>query len=154
MKTMKNYWAYLLVAVMSVCVTSCGDDDEVTVGSRELLVGTWETVGYYDAEYEDGELVYGSEDEPVTNVENTDVFQSDGTYINLYRGMESYRGTWSYSGNTLIIDDGEDVERWTVTTLDETTLIYECRESEVEDGITYTYYERMECRKVSSSVNE
>ena len=45
MKTTKNYFNYLFIAltlVFSISLSSCSDDDE-NVGSKNDLIGTWHT---------------------------------------------------------------------------------------------------------------
>ena len=123
-----------------------GSTDQGTViASKELLVGNWEYTAYYEGETESGKL----EIDRVPDVEGMDIFREDGTYI--YReANRDYSGWWKLSGNTLTINDGEDTEVWTITKLNETTLVYEHQ----EEYAGVEYYERMECRKVSSSVNE
>ena len=46
MKTTKNYFNYLFIAltlVFSISLSSCSDDDE-NVGSKNDLIGTWQCI--------------------------------------------------------------------------------------------------------------
>ena len=120
MKTIWKATVCIVAVLLSFSIYSCGDDDDETVGSRDLLLGTWNGVYYLSQEWEDGEKVSDSKED----------------FVN---------GTWSYSGNKLtLIDTEEDnyTEVWTVTTMTENELVYELREKEKEDGTTYEYYEQ------------
>lgn len=138
----------IAVVLMSLSVYSCGDDDEDSVGSRDLLLGKWTGVYYLDQEWEDGEMVSNHKEDFVNGTTRYSIeFKEDGTYVETdgVDGTRHYYGTWSYSGNKLtIIDtsDGDYKEVWTVTTMTETELVYELREKEKENGVTYEYYEQ------------
>lgn len=138
----------IAVVVMSLSVYSCGDDDEDSVGSRDLLLGKWTGVYYVDQEWEDGEMVHNNKEDFVNGTTRYSIdFREDGTYVEIdgINNENHNYGTWSYSGNKLtMIDtsDGDYKEVWTVTTMTETELVYELREKEKEDGVTYEYYEQ------------
>ena len=118
-------------------------DQGAVIASKELLIGNWEYTAYYEGETENGELVV----ERVPGVEGMDIFLEDGTYIYREAAGEYPDGWWKLSGNRLTINDGEDTEVWTITELTETRLVYE---SHTEDA-GVEYYERVECRRVSSA---
>ena len=118
-------------------------DQGAVIASKELLIGNWEYTAYYEGETENGELVV----ERVPGVEGMDIFLEDGTYIYREAAGEYSDGWWKLSGNRLTINDGEDTEVWTITELTETRLVYE---SHTEDA-GVEYYERVECRRVSSA---
>lgn len=138
----------LAVVLMSLSVYSCGDDDEDSVGSREMLLGKWTGVYYLDQEWEDGEMVHNNKEDFVNGTTRYSIeFREDGTYVEIDgNNNENHNyGTWSYSGNKLtMIDtsDGDYKEVWTVTTMTETELVYELREKEKEDGVAYEYYQQ------------
>lgn len=140
--------ACMAVVLMSFSVYSCGDDDEDSVGSRDLLLGKWTGVYYVDQEWEDGEMVHNNKEDFVNGTTRYSIeFREDGTYVEIdgINNENHNYGTWSYSGNKLtMIDtsDGDYKEVWTVTTMTETELVYELREKEKEDGVTYEYYEQ------------
>lgn len=138
----------IAVVLMSFSVYSCGDDDEDSVGSREMLLGKWTGVYYLDQEWEDGEMVHNNKEDFVNGTTRYSIeFREDGTYVEIdgNNNANQYYGTWSYSGNKLtMIDtsDGDYKEVWTVTTMTETELVYELREKEKEDGVAYEYYQQ------------
>ena len=143
--------ACVAIALASFSVSSCGDDDEESVGSRDLLLGTWNGVYYLDQTWEDGEMINNHKEDFVNGTNRYSIeFKEDGTYVekDVYSTTESpnyYHGTWSYSGNKLTMVDTEDenyTEVWTVTKMTENELVYELREKEKEDGSTYEYYEQ------------
>lgn len=138
----------IAVVLMSFSVYSCGDDDEDSVGSRDLLLGKWTGVYYLDQAWEDGELVNNHKEDFVNGTSRNYIeFKEDGTYIetDFFGSTNYYHGTWSYSGNKLTMIDTDDdnyKEVWTVTTMTETELVYELREKEKEDGVVCEYYEQ------------
>ena len=151
MKTIWKASVCIVAVLLSFSIYSCGDDDDETVGSRDLLLGTWNGVYYLSQEWEDGEKVSDSKEDFVNGTNRYSIeFKEDGTYVekDVYNSSGStnyYHGTWSYSGNKLtLIDTEEDnyTEVWTVTTMTENELVYELREKEKEDGTTYEYYEQ------------
>ena len=151
MKTIWKATVCIVAVLLSFSIYSCGDDDDDTVGSRDLLLGTWNGVYYLSQEWEDGEKVSDSKEDFVNGTNRYSIeFKEDGTYVekDVYNSSGStnyYNGTWSYSGNKLtLIDTEEDnyTEVWTVTTMTENELVYELREKEKEDGTTYEYYEQ------------
>jgi len=151
MKTIWKATVCIVAVLLSFSIYSCGDDDDDTVGSRDLLLGTWNGVYYLSQEWEDGEKVSDSKEDFVNGTNRYSIeFKEDGTYVekDVYNSSGStnyYHGTWSYSGNKLtLIDTEEDnyTEVWTVTTMTDNELIYELREKEKEDGTTYEYYEQ------------
>lgn len=142
----------MAIVLLSFGVCSCGDDDEDSVGSRDLLIGTWNGVYYLDQEWEDGEMVNDSKMDFVDGANRYSIeFKEDGTYVekDVYNHSSStnyYHGTWTYSGNKLTMIDTDDddgyTEVWTVTKMTETELVYELREKEKEDGSVHEYYEQ------------
>ena len=148
MKTIWKATVCIVAVLLSFSIYSCDDD---AVGSRDLLLGTWNGVYYLSQEQEDGEKVSDSKEDFVNGTNRYSIeFKEDGTYVekDVYNSSGStnyYHGTWSYSGNKLtLIDTEEDnyTEVWTVTTMTENELVYELREKEKEDGTTYEYYEQ------------
>ena len=151
MKTIWKATVCIVAVLLSFSIYSCGDDDDDAVGSRDLLLGTWNGVYYLSQEWEDGEKVSDSKEDFVNGTNRYSIeFKEDGTYVekDVYNSSGStnyYHGTWSYSGNKLtLIDTEEDnyTEVWIVTTMTENELVYELREKEKEDGTTYEYYEQ------------
>lgn len=55
MKTIWKASVCIVAVLLSFSIYSCGDDDDETVGSRDLLLGTWNGVYYLSQEWEDGE---------------------------------------------------------------------------------------------------
>lgn len=142
----------IAVVLMSFSVYSCGDDDEDSVGSRELLLGKWTGVYYLDQTWEDGEMV-GDHKEDFVNGTNHQYFEfkEDGTYVEKSVQVSSQNthfsyGKWTYSGNKLTFIDNEggeeEQEVWTVTKMTENELIFEIRGKETEDGCVYEFLEQ------------
>lgn len=142
--------ACVAVVLVSFSVYSCGDDDEDSVGSRDLLIGTWNGVYYISQEWENGEMVDNQKEDFVNGTNRYSIeFKEDGTYVekDVYSNTTPnyYHGKWSYSGNKLTMIDTDDenyTEVWTVTKMTENELVYELREKEKEGGTTYEYYEQ------------
>ena len=57
MKTIWKATVCIVAVLLSFSIYSCGDDDDETVGSRDLLLGTWNGAYYLSQEWEDGEKV-------------------------------------------------------------------------------------------------
>ena len=57
MKTIWKATVCIVAVLLSFSIYSCGDDDDDAVGSRDLLLGTWNGVYYLSQEWEDGEKV-------------------------------------------------------------------------------------------------
>ena len=55
MKTIWKATVCIVAVLLSFSIYSCGDDDDDAVGSRDLLLGTWNGVYYLSQEWEDGE---------------------------------------------------------------------------------------------------
>lgn len=54
MKTIWKATVCIVAVLLSFSIYSCGDDDDDAVGSRDLLLGTWNGVYYLSQEWEDG----------------------------------------------------------------------------------------------------
>ena len=50
MKTIWKATVCIVVVLLSFSIYSCGDDDDDAVGSRDLLLGTWNGVYYLSQE--------------------------------------------------------------------------------------------------------
>lgn len=154
----KVFWKIatcISVVLLTFCIYSCSNDDEDSVGSREMLIGTWNGISYLSQEWENGELTENNIEDFVNGTNRFSIeFKEDGTYqtIGTYLDPEGHfapsttknTGTWSYSGNKLTLDEDADVEKyptetWTVTKMTETELSYEIRVKSKEDGINYEY---------------
>ena len=151
MKTFEKLVTCIAVALLSLSIYSCGGDDEETVGSRGLLIGTWNGVYYIAQEWENGEKINDTKEDFVNGTSRYSIeFKEDGTYTekeiyNNSGGTGYYHGKWSYSGNKLTIieeDDDDYNEVWTITKMTENELVFELREKEKEDGVTYEYYQQ------------
>ena len=140
MKTIWKATVCIVAVLLSFSIYSCGDDDDDAVGSRDLLLGTWNGVYYLSQEWEDGEKVSDSKEDFVNGTNRYSIeLKEDGTYVekdvyNSSRSTNYYHGTWSYSGNKLtLIDTEEDnyTEVWTVTTMTENELLRTTRFYEI-----------------------
>ena len=148
MKTTKNYFNYLFVAltlVFSISLSSCSDDDE-NVGSKNDLIGTWQCIhseGYekdnkypedndkWDEDYKNGYVI---------------TFNDDKTF-----NHEGEEGTWSLSGNKLTMNykgyyEGEDwTEVWKILELNTNTFVFELHEKDSEGD----FYTKETLKKIS-----
>lgn len=138
MKNLK-FLSFVLFAVMSVSLFSCGDDDE-EIGDRNTLIGTWQCTwseGYYrDVNHPaDNEDWNEEEDFTVT-------FNADGTYSG-----DGDAGKWKLEGNKLSMLDNKS-ESWDVSTvlkLTDSELIMEIYEKD-DDGSEY--YDKYTFKKI------
>lgn len=117
----KNY--FLLMAMLLFAVvgfTSCSDDDEggISGNASAQLVGEWMGVYYESYEIYEGEKEEWNESLVGEGLYVT--FHSDGT-----AESDGVYADWEVSGNTLIMDG----VRFTILTLNATTLILEYKES-------------------------
>lgn len=138
------------IVLLSFCIYSCSNDDnEDSVGSREMLLGVWSGVYYLSQGWDNGELTVNEKEDFVNGTERFSIeLKEDGTYIekDLYPSgsikSTSY-GTWSYTSKELILkyEEYEEFEKWTVTKMTETELIYERRGKVKEDGSIWEYLE-------------
>ena len=136
--------------LLTSSIYSCSnDDDEDSVGSRELLLGTWNGIHYISQEWENGKQIEDSKEDLVNGTNRYSMeFKEDGTYIEKDKYINSATniatGTWSYSGNKLTLNedgDDEEAETWTVSKMTETELAYEQRVKAKGDGTTWEFFE-------------
>lgn len=124
----------LCLMVFSTGLMSCSDDDGDFDAS--LLIGRWELVSYEGFYYmPDGERI--DYNEPVYG--EYAEFYEDGT---VYYDGDS--GTWSQSGNKLLITVYGDSEVFTVASLTGSELVLEVSGRD-EDG---EYFDRTSFRRV------
>lgn len=148
----KVFWKIatcISVVLLTFCIYSCSNDDEDSVGSREMLIGNWNGIYYLSQGWDNGELTVNEKEDFVNGTERYSIeLKEDGTYIekNFYSSgniKNTSYGTWSYSGQelTLKYEEYEDLETWIVTKMTDTELIYERRGKEKEDGTTWEFFE-------------
>lgn len=118
------------VAILSLALFfySCSDDSESSSKDASLLLGEWDVLTYelYDCENENNDFlsdcstgsgancaIYQFLEDGVFNY-IIGSFQEEGTYqvygdnnrlLLIQYGSSEYRGGWSVSGNSLILDD-------------------------------------------------
>lgn len=139
MKNLK-FLSFVLFAVMSVSLFSCGDDDE-EIGDRNTLIGTWQCT------WSEGfvrEVNYPDENEDWSKAEDyTVTFNADGTC----RWSNGDTGKWKLEGNKLSTVDDDARDEWyalTVLKLTDSELIIEDYEKD-EYG---EYYEKATFKKI------
>ena len=151
---MKTKWFALLgVLFLAFTFVACSGDDDV---SSSNLIGTWELEwesGWYK---EDGKIVE-EWDEEAGDIRVH--FYDDGTWDQEeYYGKKWYNdggGIWKLKGSklTLYDDDFEDgwdeAESANIVTLNNTTLILEHADKEVDDGVTCIEYNKQTYRRIS-----
>ena len=115
MKTLRVWSMLVCLLALSAGFVSCSDDEEGF--DTSLLIGRWELVRYEGYYYTpDGERI--PYEEPVYG-EYAEFFE-DGTVY-----FDGDNGTWSASGNRLIVNGTEASEAFTVASLTSTELILE-----------------------------
>lgn len=87
--------AFCLVAIMSVCITSCSNDDDDNGFSNDDIVGTWNLT---DVEV-DGKW-YDVTSGVYSRFGATISFYSDGTYYG-HGALGNGSGTWKRKGSTI-----------------------------------------------------
>lgn len=137
MKNLK-FLSFMLFAIMSVSLISCGDDDD-EIGGRDTLVGKWQCTwseGYekYAEHYDE----WNEEDDFVIT------FNEDGTVIS-----DGETGKWKLEGDKLTItyiydDEFEESEICTVLKLTDSELVLESSEKDSD----YEYYEKSTFKKI------
>lgn len=151
MKKVNMLWLLGLLSVMVFCLSACSDDDD-QVGSSENIVGTWVLVSNEGWVKENGKIV----EEWNTKVDDLlyYVFHSDGTleYIDPsddYEVVET--GSWKYDNGKLYLQANGEAVVVTVMSVSGTELVVGIHEKEVEDGVSYEYYEAEHYRKISDA---
>lgn len=156
MKKAMRFLMVALVAAMALAVTGCQKDPE------DLIIGSWQvesqvyttTAGSHThtetETMEPGETGVITFNKDLSFVATT-TWVEDGETTN-----ESWRGTYSISGDLLTVvstHDGElqsDVETMTFTikSLDKKEMVLVLSETETEDGTTYTYTTEATFKKI------
>ncbi len=140
----------LMVLFAGLAVSSCSEDDDPP-GVSDDLVGTWAVVSSYSAEYENGNLVYESNNGEVGQVY---VLSKNGS-INI-SGYDA--GRWGASGSSFIIyweEDGETYpEQYNMTkeSADRVTISYDVTYN--EDGSTWRDVYRLTLERQGGSGND
>ena len=141
MRTLRLIVLAIVAIVMSVNFTACSDDDDDFNISD--LEGLWEGVTSEFEEKENGQVV----DKDTESLDDQRIrFKSDGTITSYYKSGSNWivedEGTWSVKNGKIYMraDGEEDVAK--ILELNPQTLVIEISESGVEDGISYSYYEK------------
>ena len=141
MRTLRLIGLAIVAIVMSVNFTACSDDDDDFNISD--LEGLWEGVTSEFEEKENGQVV----DKDTESLDDQRIrFKSDGTITSYYKSGSNWivedEGTWSVKNGKIYMraDGEEDVAK--ILELNPQTLVIEISESGVEDGISYSYYEK------------
>lgn len=134
--------------LIAVTFFSCGDDnekDELLGGMPENLIGTWSAI-----KDEGHEVFFGEKDswnKTYKEGEEIIIFKSDGTCTD---GIDT--GIWSYEGNKLTIDFGDDstngddsdLHVYTILELTDSRLVIEILEKEGGNE----FYQKLTCKKM------
>lgn len=154
-----RFWFLLgLVTAIAFCFSACSDDDDDNKGGNSSeLVGTWESVSFYNkATLYDKKTNKGTVIEEGTEKDNTSrvILNGDGTCKSLeYEDGKWYdedEGTWTYKDGCLYITTEDGTEKFTVKEATGSKLVLENVEI-VDYTNEYTeYYELSEYRKVSN----
>ena len=148
MRTLRLIVFAIVAIVMSVNFTACSDDDDDFNISD--LEGLWEGVTSEFEEKENGQVV----DKDTESLDDQRIrFKSDGTITSYYKSGSNWivedEGTWSVKNGKIYMraDGEEDVAK--ILELNPQTLVIEISESGVEDGISYSYYEKDTYKKIT-----
>ncbi len=161
MKKAVKFLTVAFVAVMTLAVTGCQKDPE------DLIIGSWQvesqvyttTAGsrtHTDTETpKAGESIVLTFNKDLSFV-GTMTWTEDGETVS-----ETHRGTYSISGDQVAIavtsswqdDYGEwhsevDTETLTIKTLDKKVLVLVMSETETEDGVTVTYSDEINLKRI------
>ena len=139
MKNLK-FLSFMLFAIMSVSLISCGDDDEIV--GRDTLVCKWQCTWSEGYEKYANNPEYN--DEWNEEGDFTVTFNEDGTVV-----ADGDTGKWKLEGDKLTIiyaydDDSEDNEVYTVLKLTDSELILESSEKDSD----YEYYDKSTFQKI------
>ena len=147
MKTLRLIGTTLLMVVLCLNFTACGDDDDDEITS-DNLVGRW--VMIHQQGYEKYEEMPNLNEEWNGAPEGDDfvnfTFNADGTFD------EGEGGKWTLHGNTLTLKyyyNGEvdEVYELKVLELSSSKAVLEIQYKETEHGSTYEYYNKMTYQK-------
>lgn len=147
MRTLRLIGFAIIAIVMSVNFAACSDDDDDF--NTDDLVGLWEGVTSEFEEKENGQTV----DKDTESLDDERIrFNSDGTLTSYYKSGSTWviedEGTWSVKDRKIYMrGDGEEVV--TILELSPQKLVIEISESGVEDGISYSYYEKDTYKKIT-----
>lgn len=131
--------------------TACSDDDDNNIGSKEDLIGLWESRHSHGWEKEDGRIVdEWDEDDRDMRWE----FNADGTCIVSERSNNRWYNeefTYTFSGGKITLyDEYGDANVGTVKKLTATNLEVESHGSFYEDGLKYEEYIYWTIEKISN----
>ena len=151
MRTFRLIGVAILAIALCINFTAC-DDDKENVNMSELI-GLWEP--YHAEGYETGPNGFRNEwNEDIEDVATNEAeysrleFLTDGEFKEHYYSNGWYydSGRYTIEGSkiTLLDNEGDFYDQFTILLLNENELIMEFKEK--EDG--YEYYEKLSCRKV------
>ena len=142
---------FLMSAFMLTGLTSCSDDDDNNEEPTQAnIVGTWQTT-YVDVwdkvnGVDDGEGYKGEYTGITITFDDHQNMTMRGTDID---GTPMYAaGTYSITGNKLILNSDGDTSEITITRLTETELILEYSYEEDWEDEHLEGYTRMECKRI------
>ena len=152
-KKVLNYFVIITVALFTACaMTACNDDDDEDdlgggSGSKGGIVGEWLLTRVKGWDKVNGKIEE-EWDEYLDSIYEYTVykFRSNGTVEVYLENHLDDRAKYTLKGNKLTFTYVEDGEQYTVT--------YDCKisgdnmkitgsEKEIEDGVTYEYYEEL-----------
>lgn len=145
MKKFENLFMIAVVALFSLTMFSCGDDDDdndESAGNVDNLIGTWSIIK------DEGYEKYNGESDPWDNTfPEGEVIVVVSADHKISGGDFDEGSTWSYKGNKLTLNlpykDEIEIQVWTVLELTSTRLVVECYEKEGENE----YYQKTTFKK-------
>lgn len=149
MKRINLLFLFGLLSILTFNFSACSDDDENASSSGDI-VGTWILISTEGWIKENGKIIDEwniPEDESLYYT-----FHSDGT-LEFIDPTDDYEvvetGTWRCEKDKIhLCANGENLVV-TLMSVNKTEMVVGIHEKEVEDGITYEYYEAERYQKIS-----
>lgn len=151
MKKLKFALLVAFATIFCLSFTACSDDDDNNIGSKEDLIGLWESRHCRGWEKEDGRIVdEWDEDYRDKRWE----FKADGTCITSERSSNRWYSetcTYTFSGGKITLyDKYGDSSVGTVKKLTATSLEIEAKGTFYDDGVKYEEYDYWTIEKISN----
>lgn len=143
MKTFRLFGVLLMAVMLSINLTSCGDDDDDNNPSNysELIVGTWQLTKWEMWDEVAGEMDYDSGNGKDVGISSV-VIQSTGLgYVLMEDGSQEHFG-WELNDNKIIFDEEFDLVDSNIYYIEKLTsnelIMKSSRLSTDKEGFIYT----------------
>lgn len=142
MEKFTKFVAFALMLLLTHTFAACSDDDEKL--DTGLIIGSWELIGNYSVEKEDGVVVEEVTNDP-NDVGSVSTFSAYATVTTVYSDGSEDVMDWRIDGNQLYISDAETglSQTFTISTLTLDELVLESEYTYVDDdGVSCYKYEK------------